>query len=228
MGECNLTETKFFIKPNKPIPAPQQDYFVGLDCGQAADYSALSILRGGGRRFDVVHLERLALDMPYPQQIEYLYQLMHRKPLSTANLTLAIDYTGVGRPIWDLAKDRGLNPIGIAISGGNAASWNEDKTRASVPKRDLVASLQIAAQGDRLKVANGLEHGPVLAQELQDFKVKIDIRTAHDSYGAWREGEHDDLILSVAIALWVAINRNKRKAVCRGFTYGLGKGGYVG
>lgn len=223
-----MSETKFFITPNKPVPVPQQDYFIGLDVGQAADYSALSILRQVENRYDVVHLERLPLDQPYPQQIEHLFQLMHKKPLDKANVTLAIDYTGVGRPIWDLAKDRGLNPIGIAISGGNAVTWNEDKTRASVPKRDLISGLQIAAQNDGLKVASGLEFGPVLAQELQDFKVKIDIRTAHDSYGAWREGSHDDLILATAIALWLAINRNKRKAVFRGFTYGRGKGGYVG
>jgi hypothetical protein len=32
--------------------------------------------------------------------------------------------------------------------------------------------------------------------------VKINISTAHDSYEAWREGDHDDLVLSVALACW--------------------------
>ena len=82
--------------------------------------------------------------------------------------------------ICDLAKDRGLNPIGIVITGGNTVSWNEDKSRTSVPKRDLISCLQIAAQNNRLKVAQGLKFGPVLAEELQSFKVKIDPRTAHD------------------------------------------------
>jgi len=216
-----MSETRFFIKGKMP-DIPRQDYYIGLDCGQAADYSAVSILRRQGNRYEVVHLERLALDMPYPQQIEYLFQLMHRKPLDRANVVLAVDYTGVGRPVVDLAQDRGLNPLGIAITGGNTASWNEDKTRASVPKRDLIASLQIAAQGDKLKVASGLEHGPVLAQELQDFKVKIDSRTAHDSYGSWREGSHDDLILATAIALWVAINRDQPRPGLRGISIGGG------
>ena len=132
---------------------------------------------------------------------------MNKKPLDKANKTLAIDYTGVGRPVVDLAQDRGLNPIAIAISGGNAVTWDDSRTKASVPKRDLVGTMQIFAQSDRLKVASGLRFGPVLAVELQNFKVKIDIRTAHDSYGSWREGEHDDLILAVAIALWTAENR---------------------
>jgi hypothetical protein len=214
-----MSETRFFIKGNMPA-APRQDFYIGLDCGQAKDYSAVSILRRQGNRYDVVHLERLPLDMPYPQQIEYLFRIRHKKPLDKANVTLAIDYTGVGRPVVDLAQDRGLNPLGIAITGGNTASWNEDKSRASVPKRDLISGLQIAAQNDRLKVASGMEFGPVLAEELQSFKVKIDPRTAHDSYGAWRDGQHDDLILSCAIALWVAINREQPKRVFRAISVG--------
>ena len=34
--------------------------------------------------------------------------------------------------------------------------------------------------------------------------MKIDPITAHDSYGAWREGQHDDLVLAVALAVWFA------------------------
>ncbi|MEJ7861626.1 MAG: hypothetical protein WKF90_08310 [Pyrinomonadaceae bacterium] len=28
--------------------------------------------------------------------------------------------------------------------------------------------------------------------------------SAHDTYGAWREGTHDDLVLAAALALWCA------------------------
>lgn len=189
------------------------NYYLGFDCGQAKDYSALSILRQEGECYHVVHLERLPLDMPYPQQIEKVYQFMNKKPLNRANKTLAIDYTGVGRPVVDQARDRGLNPIGIAISGGNAVNWSEDRTTASVPKRDLVSTMQIFAQNDRLKVASSLRFGQALAEELASFKVKIDIKTAHDSYGSWREGSHDDLILATAIALWTAENLNARQNI---------------
>ncbi len=214
-----MSETRFFVRGKMP-DIPRQDYYIGLDCGQAKDYSAVSILRRQGNRYEAVHLERLPLDMPYPAQIEYLFQLMNRKPLDKANVVLAIDYTGVGRPVVDLAQDRGLRPIGIAITGGNSVSWSEDKTKASVPKRDLISGLQIAAQNDALKVASGLEFGPVLAQELQDFKVKIDSKTAHDSYGSWREGSHDDLILATAIALWTAEHRDQPNPIFRAISVG--------
>ena len=47
----------------------------------------------------------------------------------------------------------------------------------------------------------------VFREELINFRVKINLKTAHDSYEAWREGEHDDLVLSVALAAWFAERR---------------------
>ena len=35
------------------------------------------------------------------------------------------------------------------------------------------------------------------------MEVKIS-ETGKDSYGAWREGAHDDLVLAVALAVWKA------------------------
>ena len=118
---------------------PRGHYWIGLDVGQARDYSALAILQKAGKRYEIKYLERLPLDTAYPKQIEHVFQLMHRKPLDKANKVLAIDYTGVGRPVVDLAQDRGLNPVGIAISGGNSVNWSDERNRATVPKRDLVS-----------------------------------------------------------------------------------------
>jgi hypothetical protein len=42
----------------------------------------------------------------------------------------------------------------------------------------------------------------VLKRELLSFRVKLDPRTAHDSYEHWREQDHDDLVLAVACAAW--------------------------
>lgn len=34
------------------------------------------------------------------------------------------------------------------------------------------------------------------------FRLKVNIATGHDSYEAWREGDHDDLVLSTSLAVW--------------------------
>jgi hypothetical protein len=37
---------------------------------------------------------------------------------------------------------------------------------------------------------------------LGTFKVKININTGNESFEAWRERDHDDLVLAVALACW--------------------------
>jgi hypothetical protein len=41
-----------------------------------------------------------------------------------------------------------------------------------------------------------------LAEELGKFRVKINMASATESFEAWRERYHDDLVLAVALAAW--------------------------
>ncbi len=210
-----------FIKSDGMPTIPPKDFYIGWDVGQNPDYSALTVLERHGQVYLVKHLERRPRDEPYPKQVEHLFGMWFRKPLREANKLLAIDYTGVGRPVYDLVLDRGIGPtVGISITGGDTATWQDDRKRARVPKRDLVGIVQVFAQNNRLKIAQNLRFGPTLAEELQNFRVKIDPRTAHDTYAPWREGEHDDLILSLAVALWAAENHNVKPFIFRGIRHG--------
>jgi hypothetical protein len=71
-----------------------------------------------------------------------------------------------------------------------------------VPKKELVASLQVLLQTRRLKVAKTLPEAATLVRELETFRVKV-TEAANETFGAWREGQHDDLVLAVALAAWV-------------------------
>jgi hypothetical protein len=62
----------------------------------------------------------------------------------------------------------------------------------------------------RPKVAEGLPLWPTLREELLNFRRKIDLKTAHDSYEAWRESDHDDLVLAAALACWWVTYRRGR------------------
>ncbi len=79
-----------------------------------------------------------------------------------------------------------------------------DGSSYRVPKRDLVGVLQVLFQSGRIKVAGSLKEGETLLRELQRFRAKINLSTGHDSYEAWRESDHDDLVLAVALAAWYA------------------------
>jgi hypothetical protein len=150
-------------------------------------------------RYTCGHLERLKLNMPYPDVVEHVAQLLGEPALAESETALVVDATGVGKPVVDMLERAKLNPIAITIHGGDTVTREWRNYR--VPKRDLIGTVQVLLQTDRLKFAGNLPAVPQLVQELTAYRVKIDPLTAHDSYNA-REGAHDDLILAVAIGTY--------------------------
>ena len=187
-------------------------FIIGVDLGQAGDYTAISVIESGVTSgLQVRHLERIPLGTPYPEQVGHIVKLYSR----VKNPVLVIDKTGVGRPVSDLLAK--LNPIGISIHGGNEET--RDGKNWHVPKRDLIHGLMISYQNGDIKVSSALPDADTLTRELTNFKLKVNIKTGHDSYEAWREGVHDDLVLSVAMAVHVAKNLHKTRGVIVGPTF---------
>jgi hypothetical protein len=194
-------------------------FYVGLDLGQSADYTALAVVQAGeDKELRLRHLERYPLRTPYPEIADKVARLV-REPALTVTTErrfgqvrrrrpeLVVDNTGVGVAVTDLLRERGLTFRPVTITGGDVAraSETQDKGRHyRVPKRDLFAALEVPFHNGTLKVAEGLPLWPTLREELLNFRRKIDLKTAHDSYEHWREGYHDDLVLAAAMAMWSA------------------------
>jgi hypothetical protein len=150
----------------------------------------------------VRHLERCALGTPYPTIVSLVQQRMQALAQQTGQaVRLVVDATGVGRPVVDLLTQARLAPVAVSIHGGDQVT--HDGRHWRVPKRDLVGGMQVLLHTQRLQIAAALPLAQTLVQELLHFRVTIDPRTAHDSYSAWREGQHDDLVLATALACWV-------------------------
>ncbi|MGZ4358024.1 MAG: hypothetical protein ACXVRU_14570 [Gaiellaceae bacterium] len=71
-----------------------------------------------------------------------------------------------------------------------------------LPKRDVASTIAVLLQTGRLRIARDLKESETLLRELLSFRVKISL-TGHDTYEAWREQEHDDLVLAVGLAAWL-------------------------
>jgi len=96
----------------------------------------------------------------------------------------------------------------------------QDYPEWRVPKRNLITGLQLVFQNRDLVIAKGLPLAEVLATELKNFRAKINIATAHDSYESWRENQHDDLLLAASLALWWAQEKRRHSlglSAIRGF-----------
>lgn len=230
----------------------KSDYILGVDLGQAQDFTAIRVLertphdtgRTVTRRvtmsrivqhstlldyppvdrdpqlpdpslqttpvlenhYAVRHLERLPIGTPYPAQVARIKELMGR----LSETPLVVDQTGVGRAVVDMLRAAQLKPVPVTITGGDSVHRTPDGLR--VPKRDLVAAVQVLLQGERLKIARSLKEAQTLTAELLAFKVNISL-SGHDSYGddksEWRENLHDDLVLAVALAAWYGERHRK-------------------
>jgi hypothetical protein len=123
--------------------------------------------------------------------------------LSDAPVEMVVDQTGVGRPVVDLLRETGIDPVAITITGGDQVI-RVARREFRVPKRELVGAIQSTLHARRLRAAEVLPDWPVLKDELTNFKARISV-SGHDSYGAedWRQGAHDDFVLSVALGVWV-------------------------
>jgi hypothetical protein len=174
----------------------------GLDLGQAHDYSALAVAEqtaGERRTFAVRHLHRWPLGTSYVGIIGDLDRLVRR---AAAPVVLVLDATGCGRPVVDVVRAARLGVMRLApvvITGGQTVScaggwWH-------VPKRHLAGAVASCLEGRRLRVATSLKLAPVLSAELSAFKVRL-TEGGHEAFGAWREKDHDDLVLAVALAVW--------------------------
>ncbi len=209
-------------------------FLIGLDLGQAQDPTATAVIERLSKgdspaSYQCRHLDRFALGTSYPSVVQQVKALALAPQLSrtvdsvsllaavgggmrrrreeiVVRPRLVVDATGVGRPVVDMLRVAGLEPIAITITGGDAVTFDGGYR---VPKRDLVSVMQVLLQSGRFKIASALPYAQTLTSELLQFRVKINELTAHDSYGAFRDREHDDLVLAVAVACWLGEHEPK-------------------
>lgn len=178
-------------------------YTLGLDLGQAQDYSALVIVEQSDdrTRYDARDIRRWPLGTAYPQIVSDVSALLALPLLAEA--ALVVDATGVGRPVVELFAAAGCEPKGVMITAGNHATRDPESGYWHVPKKELVSTVQIGLQSGTLQIARALPEAATLTEELLNFQVKI-TAAANETYGEWRVGKHDDLVLALALALWYA------------------------
>ena len=191
------------------------NFFIGVDLGQKNDPTAVAVLQRLVsfrphqspllHSLNVLHVERLPLGAPYPRVVERIREIATQSPLA-GDCALAVDATGLGAPVVDMLRAARLN-CGISavnITGGDTQSHN-GKTW-NVPKRDLLASLQVPLENGQLKLAPGLKLMASLIREFTDFRSTTN-SSGHVRLGADGSGEHDDIVIAIALACWRAQRR---------------------
>lgn len=198
------------ISPN----ITERMFIIAVDLGQANDYTAITVIDrqvigygvlgadGYGERMQHVrHIERVR-GVEYPAIVDRLVQIYRSEALQGVPKAVVIDLTGLGRPVYDIMRQAGFRHSlnAISITGGDVVH-TRDSGVYTVPKRDLVSTVQIELQNDRLKFAKGLKEANALIEELSNFQTSI-TDSGRDTYGG-RSGVHDDIVMSLAMGVWL-------------------------
>lgn len=185
------------------LEKPGSRFYLGLDLGQARDYSAISIaerrveltgtrdprtwLEHTTTRILVTHLERIPLRTAYPDVVERVRGVTQR--FTGRKLEIILDSTGVGGAVRDMLvyARLGFNVIGVTLTGGERVTVSPGGYY--VPRHDLLANLRV-----------------LLEKEMLHFLIPAEmaalLRTEFLRWG--RRSQHDDLVFAVALACWKA------------------------
>lgn len=197
-------------------PIPHNPFVLGLDLGKYADHSALAVLErvdsfgdrdpvtfayGHTWSLQVRHLQRYALGLSYPVIVDRVIDLVSRSEIRSKG-TLVVDATGLGAPVVDLFLRTRLpiSLVPVVITSGDTLSVSNGRFR--VPRTDILDAVHLGFQLDRLHVASTIPGAPLLFKELVNFQLRP--AAGPGSFLTPRVTEHDDLVLSVALATWYA------------------------
>jgi hypothetical protein len=136
----------------------------------------------------VRYLERIKLGTPYSEVAKRVAQITRHPSLGNVRRRLLVDATGVGAPVIEMLREArpGCPLTGVTITSGSAAHSSGD--REMVPRVDLLATMQAALEKGQLRILRGMKETDRLLKEMVSLGT----------------GEHDDLVMAVALAAWGA------------------------
>lgn len=94
----------------------------------------------------------------------------------------------------------------LGVGGGPRWRYESETDTWHVSKRELISVVLVLMESNpgRFVVDPKLKHAQELTGELAMFRAKRKPDSKDESLEAWRERDHDDLVLAAAISLWFA------------------------
>jgi len=189
-------------------------FYLGIDIGHVSDYTAIAVLEkletyigldkvhynpAYKTTYTLRHIERFPRGTTYTAIVNH-FKSITQTPLLKSKCTFVVDATGAGRPIFDMIRNKVqyCSKHSITITSGSSASHSNDTN--NVPKATLITCLQLAIESGNLRIPKSLTHLNLLLNELTNFKAKL--RPSGYTTMQAAHGEHDDLLMAVALAVY--------------------------
>ncbi len=202
---------------------------VAVDLGKQADYTAINVGERLWKPIEpgvpgwvntdlqqqlykpflrLLHLERLPLGMDYIEQCRRIASVVRAAGPDTR---VVVDKSGVGDPVVDILRQR-IDVVGVRITGG--VGEKPDDTRCSdwsVSKLLLVSMTQACFHRKAIRINAKMPMAALLVRELQNFQANP--TAAGNMTFSARAGQHDDIVLSLALLIWEAERNATRYGV---------------
>jgi len=184
-------------------------FYVGVDLGQRRDHSAIAVVEQWQKSKQrlVRSVTRVPLGTPYPDVVERVRRTVQHAELA-GQCAVVVDATGVGAPVVEMMHRAGLGCglWAVTMTSGEqarAAGSMGGVSRFTVPKVDLISGVQTLLESGNLRIAPDLREAGSLLRELRDMRMEV-TGAGRMRLGADGCGEHDDLVIALALACWRA------------------------
>jgi len=177
------------LLPSLEVEAPEGPYYGGADLGKLEDHSVLTVLRKTGERLDLVYLNELSRGTPYTEVIGLLARAEERLRFQG----LYVDQTGVGEPLLEELKGRGV-PYAAGVT-----------LTASV-KEEVMTCLKLAMEQRRLRMPYLRRLFSQINEQQYAYAPSGHLSFRHPS------GGHDDQLWSLALAVHASTRERRPSA----------------
>jgi hypothetical protein len=175
---------------------------IGLDLGQRRDATAIIVdERGPEDTHRIRHIEQPRLGTPYPKIIRRVSEIRDRiTKLTKSAPTIYVDATGVGRPVVDEFRAKGVDVVPVTITAGEGVT--REGSELHVGKLALISRLEVLLSDGRLEWDGSTREGKALTTELHRFQVTVS-KAGSLSLEA-ESGTRDDLVTALALSIFEA------------------------
>jgi len=158
-------------------PSHGDGVIFGLDVAKEEDYTVITGLRPVGERYELCYWHRMN-KAEYTAQMQVVAHWAAKYKAS-----VYFDRTGVGNAVIEMLRQHYSNIVPI--------TFNSDS------KRQLIENLTVMLEQERIVIPEDAE---VLIQELRSYRAKRS--TAGNIQYSAPNGQHDDAVISLALAAW--------------------------
>ena len=160
--------------------------------------------------YNVTALKRWHLGTSYVDITQWLTRLFGApgfRPAHGPPPVLVVDETGVGVAVVEMIREAMVRAgaegymLAVTITAGSAVTMPVS-AHWRVAKKALASVLVTLFSNRRLHIAD-LPERALLIREAEAFSVKI-TPEGNETFESWRDSEHDDLVLALALACWAA------------------------